>query len=98
METLVRDCELQPTIPNFSNYSESVRWFKDKYNDYFIFKDSGNLGGEKVYIYHLITDRSGYSKGMEELDSKGFTSKGRELLTSYHIIIIMECGITHFIF
>lgn len=79
---------------SFSGHMEAEEWFHKNYHDQFIMSGSGEVSGEKIYFYHLITNKECYKDGIQKLIDKGIVD-GFEFVLSYYIVGIMEDGKVH---
>lgn len=81
----------------FNGHTEAEEWFRDKFRDQFIMKGSGEVNGEIIYFYHIVTDREYYINGIKEIIENDIVN-GFKLPSNYHIVGILEDGRVHIIY
>lgn len=92
--------EDEANVPEFKNWKEAEKYFKNKHGDNFQYQGDHEIDGEAYYFYDLILDRDVYErkqkKIMEAYKNKTlFLQLDEDELRSYQRIEIWENGSVH---
>ena len=83
-------------LPKFRNCNEAEDYFKNLFGDLFLPYRILKADNERVYLYHLILNRTTYKKGATKLRERKWSLKDEDCcnyLNSYQPIEIDDSGI-----
>ncbi|MDQ0271262.1 hypothetical protein [Cytobacillus purgationiresistens] len=82
-------------IPSFSDNSDAIKWFKNKYEDKFVYITLDHIDDQKMYIYYLILDEVAFRLGMKQLEKNTTMTDPMKFLGSHQKIELYEYGHIH---
>ncbi|MDN3015856.1 hypothetical protein PH210_06495 [Paenibacillus sp. BSR1-1] len=87
--------EEEAELPFFNSHDEAFIWFKNKYDNNFIFTGSEMIDELKCHFYYLIINREIYEAGQNELVTKGIITDAIKYMGSYQEVQIFDDGSIH---
>lgn len=80
-------------MPDFRSHEEARAWFKEKFQDRFLLRNSDISEGKRVFYYHIIKDPEVYQHYMESFASPvKHEITNIETFASYSTVEISEDG------
>lgn len=89
--------EEESKLPEFKNYAEAKKYFKDKYGINFTIIDCDVIDGKKTYFYKLILDREAYFEMISKLEENKPIEMSERYLFCSQDIQISEDGKVHIV-
>lgn len=94
--------EEEAKIPTFSNHSEAIKWFEEKYKEDFVLSDVTEIDDQEVFFCIYVVDRETHNR-MKEYMKKNMTGlipqteETKGFMESYQPIQIYGDGRVHIV-
>ncbi|MCH1627135.1 hypothetical protein [Fredinandcohnia quinoae] len=84
-------------MPNFNNHEEAREWFKEQFDNKFLFRSINEDEGKKTFFYHIVKNPEVYNQYMRNFASP-FEHEITNMKTfeSYTTVEINEDGEVNF--
>lgn len=99
------DRSFEKEIPEFKSHDEARTWFKEKFGDNFFMVEIMTVDDQKLYRYHLVTDRAAYDafqkKQQAAMEKQGFYALQEEDMAGFmsnNTVEIFEDGSIHIVY